>query len=330
MPYKLQPDRMYMMPTHFGPASGPRQGPDGRGFDGQDSPRVTSYSVRFLTRAEQLDALLPMGFRLAGEPVVTVTVSFLTEIAWLAGRGYNTLGVSFPAEYEGAEDRARGPFLAVLWENLADPILTGREQLGFSKIYCAIPPPVVLRGETRCAADWLGFTFMDMRLSAMAAAPVAEGEAAAAGAEAPVAEDEAAAAGAADASEEGASAEGEGAAAGAADASEEGASAEGEAAVDDSLLTGTLHYKYVPRTGAWGSADAEYAVLTPAATPNRKVTAQWNGKGSVRFHRAAWRDLPTQHHIVNAFAELEQVAFRGASIVETVGGKDLSDQRILT
>ena len=100
--------------------------------------------------------------------------------------------------------------------------------------------------------------------------------------------------------------------------------------MDDSLLTGTLHYKYVPRTGAWGSADAEYAVLTPAATPNRKVTAQWNGKGSVRFHRAAWRDLPTQHHIVNAFAELEQVAFRGASIVETVGGKDLSDQRILT
>lgn len=288
MPYKLRPGRMYMMPTHFGPASGPRQGPDGRGFDGQDSPRATSYSVRFLTRAEQLDALLPMGFRLAGEPVVTVTVSFLTEIAWLAGRGYNTLGVSFPAEYEGAEDRARGPFLAVLWENLADPILTGREQLGFSKIYCAIPPPVVLRGETRCAADWLGFTFMDMRLSAMAEAPVAEDEAAAAGA------------------------------------------AEGEAAVDDSLLTGTLHYKYVPRTGAWGSADAEYAVLTPAATPNRKVTAQWNGKGSVRFHRAAWRDLPTQHHIVNAFAELEQVAFRGASIVETVGGKDLSDQRILT
>ncbi len=309
MPYKLRPGRMYMMPTHFGPASGPRQGPDGRGFDGQDSPRATSYSVRFLTRAEQLDALLPMGFRLAGEPVVTVTVSFLTEIAWLAGRGYNTLGVSFPAEYEGAEDRARGPFLAVLWENLADPILTGREQLGFSKIYCAIPPPVVLRGETRCAADWLGFTFMDMRLSAMAAAPVAEDEAAA-GAETPVAEDEAAA--------------------GAADASEEGASAEGEAAVDDSLLTGTLHYKYVPRTGAWGSADAEYAVLTPAAAPNRKVTAQWNGKGSVRFHRAAWRDLPTQHHIVNAFAELEQVAFRGASIVETVGGKDLSDQRILT
>ena len=95
------------------------------------------------------------------------------------------------------------------------------------------------------------------------------------------------------------------------------------------MLTGTLHYKYIPRTGEWDRADAEYAVLTPSATPNRRVTAQYTGRGSVRFHRAEWRDLPTQFHIVNAFADLEQIAFTGASVVETVGGKDLSDQRIL-
>ena len=294
MPYKLQPGRMYMMPTHFGPAAGPRQGPEGHGFDCRDTPRSTSYSVRFLTRAEQLDALLPAGFRLAGEPVVTVTVSYLTEIEWLAGRGYNTLGVSFPAEYAGKRDRVRGPFLAVLWENLADPILTGREQLGFSKIYCAIPPPIVLNGETRCAAEWLGFTFMDMRLTDMEKAP-AEAEGKAAEDKTPV---------------------------------EKGNGAEiGE---DRAVLTGTLHYKYIPRTGEWGETDTEYAVLTPSAAPNRRVTAQWNGEGKVRFHRAAWRDLPTQYHIVNAFEELEQIAVRGASIVETVGGKDLSDQRVLT
>ena len=70
-------------------------------------------------------------------------------------------------------------------------------------------------------------------------------------------------------------------------------------------------------------------MLTPSATPNRRVTAQHTGRGRVRFHRAEWRDLPTQYHIVNAFADLEQIAILGASIVETVGGKDLSDQRIL-
>lgn len=280
MAYKLQPGRMYMMPTHFGPAAGPRQGPDGRRFDGVESPRTTSYSVSFLTRPEQLEVLLPVGFRLYGDPVVTVTVSYMTEIEWLAGRGYNTVGVSFPAEYRGKRDRALGPFLAVLWENLTDPILTGREQLGFSKIYCAIPPPDVLNDETRCTADWLGFRFMEMNLSELETQPVTE-------AEAPVAETE------------------------------------------DADLTGTLHYKYVPRTGEWSEADAEYAVMTPFTTPNRRVTAQRTGRGSVRFHRAEWRDLPTQYHIVNAFADLEQIDFLSARIVETVGGKDLSDQRIL-
>ena len=233
--------------------------------------------------------------------MVTVTVSYMTEIEWLAGRGYNTLGVSFPAEYKGERDRARGPFLAVLWENLADPILTGREQLGFSKIYCAIPPPSVLNGETRCTADWLGFRFMEMYLSEMETPPATEGEAPAAEVEVPAAEGEA-----------------------------PSAPVEAPAAeVDDTELTGTLHYKYIPRTGEWDQADAEYAVLTPSATPNRRVTAQRSGRGRVRFHRAEWQDLPTQYHIVNALAGLEQIDFVGASIVETVGGKDLSDQRIL-
>ena len=57
----------------------------------------------------------------------------MKEIEWLAGRGYNTLGVSFPAVFEGEVDRATGSLLTVLWENLTDPILTGREELGFSK-----------------------------------------------------------------------------------------------------------------------------------------------------------------------------------------------------
>ena len=159
----------------------------------------------------------------------------------------------------------------------------------------------MLNGETRCTAEWLGFTFMDMRLSEMEKISEAPAEAPSEAAD--------------DAAE-------------AADGASEAADGAAEEA-DGAAHTGTLHYKYIPRTGEWGTADAEYAVLTPSATPYRRVTAQWHGRGSVRFHRAEWRDLPTQYHIVNAFEELEVVAFRGASIVETVGGKDLSDQRIL-
>ena len=55
----------------------------------------------------------------------------------------------------------------------------------------------------------------------------------------------------------------------------------------------------------------------------------WEGEGTVEFHRARWEDMPTQYTIVNAFADLEIKKFLGASITKTVGGKDLSDQRIL-
>ena len=50
MPYKLKPKTMYLMPTHFGPMSGPRQGPGGEmGAFGVDERKSRRYSVSFLT-----------------------------------------------------------------------------------------------------------------------------------------------------------------------------------------------------------------------------------------------------------------------------------------
>jgi len=280
MPYKFHPGKMYRMPTHFGPSLGPRQGEDGQKFACQDKPKTTSISVSFLTNREQLEELLPDGLVVGAEPIVTVAASYMTEIEWLAGRGYNTLGVSFPAIFNGKEDRAVGSFLTVLWENLTDPILTGREELGFSKIYCELPEPRVYQGETHCIASWLGFKFMDLKLKNMTQVP----------------------------------------------SEKLPPPSSGQTA---GKLTGTLHYKYMPRTGEWGSADAAYAALTPAETPNRIVKGMWQCEGTVEFHKARWEDLPTQYTIVNAFTELEIKEYRGAGIVKTVGGKDLSDQRIL-
>ena len=169
MPYRLKPDTMYMIPTHFGPMAGPRQGPGGKQFTfGVDRRRSRTYAVSFLTHQDQVEALLPERFAVVGEPVVTVAETLMTEIDWLAGRGYNVLGVTFGAYFNGERDRASGPFLLVLWENLTDPILTGREQLGFAKIYCELPEPVVHGGETHCTASWLGFRFMDMKLTNIA------------------------------------------------------------------------------------------------------------------------------------------------------------------
>ncbi len=94
-------------------------------------------------------------------------------------------------------------------------------------------------------------------------------------------------------------------------------------------IDGVLHYKYMPRTGEWGKTDASYAVITPANTPNRKVTCQWSGTGTLTWNRARWEDMPTQYNIVNGLADLEILEWLGASIIQTTGGKDLSDQRII-
>jgi len=268
---------MYRMPTHFGPSMGPRQGERGRRFECRDTPKATEISVSFLTNREQLGGLLPEDFEVGAEPVVTVTASYITEIEWLAGRGYNTLGVSFPAVFNGKQDQVTGSFLTVLWENLADPIITGREELGIAKIYCELPEARTCRGETHCIASWMGFKFMNLKTMSMERLPPEE------------------------------------------------ASVFARMGAGD----GILHYKYMPRTGEWGSPDASYVTLTPADTPNRVVKEAWRGEGTVQFHKATWEDLPTMFHIVNAFHELEIKEWRGSTMVKTVGGKDLSDQRIV-
>ena len=96
----------------------------------------------------------------------------MKEIEWLAGRGYNILGISFPAVFEGTRDRATGPFLTVLWENMCDPIVTGREELGYAKVWAEIPEPRVCGGTVHCSASWMGFRFLDMDVCNLTRVPV--------------------------------------------------------------------------------------------------------------------------------------------------------------
>lgn len=153
---------MHRMPYGFGPTAGPRQGPDLKPFDWSKSPHRRSVAVSFLTEADLLRDLLPPGFHLAGEPVVTVELTELSELEWLAGRGYSMLGVRFPARYMGGTDSVTGSFLSVLWENLADPILTGREELGYAKIWCELAPVRLFRTKVACSASWLGHQFAQL------------------------------------------------------------------------------------------------------------------------------------------------------------------------
>lgn len=162
MTYKFEKGRIYRMPTHFGPAPGPRQLPDGLVADHDQRPKRTTVSASFLTDAACLERHLPEHFALEGEPVVTVEFHYLTEIDWLAGRGYTMVHVSWPVEFTGLRDRAKGKFLAAVWENLPDPIITGRDEIGHPKMFAEVAAPRLFAGRWLCEAAWLGFRFVEL------------------------------------------------------------------------------------------------------------------------------------------------------------------------
>ncbi|MDK3018817.1 acetoacetate decarboxylase family protein [Pseudodonghicola flavimaris] len=166
MTFSFDPAARYRMPVMFGPTVGPRQGPEGEVFDGSEAP-FSVTTVRFLSDAARLEALLPPGFALNGAPVVTVEHTILHDLAWLAGRSYSMLGVKLPVVFTGAEETLRGALLTVLWENRAEPILSGREELGFNKVYCELPEPLVVGDSRTCRASWDGFEFFRLRLSGL-------------------------------------------------------------------------------------------------------------------------------------------------------------------
>lgn len=164
MSYRFEAGRIYRMPTHFGPAPGPRQMPLGIAGDSKRSPRRLSVAVSFLTDVKLLEQHLPEEFALAGEPVVTVEFHYMTEIDWLAGRGYTMVHVGWPVTFAGQRDRVTGKFLAVVWESLADPIITGRDEIGHPKLYAEVAAPREWAGVHSCIAGWMGFRFLELEV----------------------------------------------------------------------------------------------------------------------------------------------------------------------
>lgn len=161
MAHHLLEERQYRSPTCFGPALGPRQGPDGKLFT-QDNRRTFQVVTKFRSDPRILEKYTPPQLELEDEPIVTLTCTYFTDIDWLAGRGYNMLGVRWRARHKGQDAPTPGEFLAVLWENKADPIITGREELGYPKIFADIYEPEENNGYSVIRACWEGFCFFTL------------------------------------------------------------------------------------------------------------------------------------------------------------------------
>lgn len=202
--------RRYRSPRAFGPSPGPRNIPASQ-RDVADLPDevTTALTVSLEADPVELARLLPPGLHLSGAAVLTVTVARFENLLWLAGRGYPILTVTIPVEYRGAagdsadrtdrtdsggsadsadsagsagradnfDNAVRGRFLAVLWEGLADPITTGREELGFPKLSAdirAVRVQDASTGSVDASASWDGFTFVDVTAQGLQEAPAGE------------------------------------------------------------------------------------------------------------------------------------------------------------
>lgn len=155
----------YRMPRVFGALPGPRNVPKDKQHLPNNQKNLV-LSVTALTDATLLSEILPPNCVLDGEPLITINLNFMSNIGWLAGHDYAMLSVNLRIAHESpTKGWLRGNFIPVLWENLADPILTGREELGWAKLYADLPPAVILGNRYTGKALWQSFKFLELELS---------------------------------------------------------------------------------------------------------------------------------------------------------------------
>ncbi|OTA58850.1 hypothetical protein K449DRAFT_436339 [Hypoxylon sp. EC38] len=157
----------HRMPAVFGPFPGPRQSFDGRRRDGSASTSKEAF-LTFKTPKSDLTSLLPPGFAFQDthssgqDAYVTLAPKSLDKLEWLGYRGYNLFGFYIHGvQYVTPRGVIhKGTFLPVLWEDLADPIISGREELGYPKLFADISISET-QGAYHMSASWKGSRFAD-------------------------------------------------------------------------------------------------------------------------------------------------------------------------
>ena len=162
---------LWRMPTSFGPMPGPRQDFNGHPHDVTKSMFKTT-SIKIKTSRTILQNLLPTDKLKFASPdrvaYATFAVTQLSNLDWLGGRGYTHFGLYLHGIQYTKEDSTTltGTYLPVLFENFADPIISGREELGFPKVFADLD--VQSDGDTwTFNASWMSSKFCSITLSSL-------------------------------------------------------------------------------------------------------------------------------------------------------------------
>ena len=152
---RVDPEGSYFMPVSTGPS---------RPLKAGVFRDVWTAATSYRSDKDALAALLPEPFEPADEPLVTIYYMKCRQINFLAGGGYNAMGVNLATYFNGQQDQLQGDFAVVLWEDLTAPILRGRELLGCPKVYGEIPDPYRIDNEVRVQTSDQGHMLLEMRV----------------------------------------------------------------------------------------------------------------------------------------------------------------------
>ncbi len=163
--FRFDDTKCYRMPAHFG------------GYDyvaeGTRYHDNVILSFSYTTDRKMLEAYIPEAFELV-RPELGIAFTQCRQVDWMAGSSYNLVMVSAPVRFNGARDQVEAPYVLVIWENKTTPILSGREETGFPKIYADIENLHSFSGNYFTNVSYEGNTFL--RLHFCDAVPVAEQE----------------------------------------------------------------------------------------------------------------------------------------------------------
>ncbi len=159
-----KPGACWRMPTGFEPFPGRR-----RRLAGSPGRTFVTASVKFKTSRTFLEIILPTSqfrFRSADSGcLASFSATAFGKVAWLGGGGYNSFGLYIHGVEFVKSDGTTvgGTYLPALFENLADPIVADREELGVPKLFCDV---ALDRAESSCrvTASWRGAQFACMTL----------------------------------------------------------------------------------------------------------------------------------------------------------------------
>lgn len=242
--YTLETTRSYTMPT-----CGTFRAPKPWEAGGMRYGRITSVSVRFRTDRAAIEQCLPQPFRATDDCLISVTLQKCEDVDWLGGRSYNLVGVDAAAIFDGQRDRnVHGSYSIVMWEDMCEPILGGREHSGVPKIFGDIDAIQTAGGAWECkisrfSHQFLAFGATDLKPLDSAACRKME---------------------------------------------------------QDKRDATWMCLKYIPRLENDG-ADVSYATVYPSSG---QCARAWTGQGNIRFSPATFKQVPTQHEVINLLAGL--------------------------